>query len=122
MNDKCLLDEFQQKVIEKLSNEVVSIIIKQVESAINNSESLQTEKKTEKFDPNTLQPFDKVLVRDEPKDCWVPTFFWCFMPDEASPAICFNLCWQQCIPYNDDTKHLIGTKEDCPEYYKWWER
>lgn len=75
-----------------------------------------------KFDVNALQPFDKVLVRDEPRDCWVPTFFWCFMPDEASPAICFNLCWQQCIPYNEKTKNLLGTKEDCPEYYKWWEK
>ena len=26
----------------------------------------------------------------------------------------------ECIPYNDKTKHLIGTREDCPEYYKWW--
>ena len=77
--------------------------------------------KVEKFDVNALQPFDKVLVRDEPRDCWIPTFFWCFMPDEASPAICFNLCWQQCIPYNEETKNLLGTKEDCPEYYKWWE-
>ena len=29
--------------------------------------------------------------------------------------------WRRCIPYNDDTKHLIGSADDCPEYYKWWE-
>ena len=29
--------------------------------------------------------------------------------------------YYQCIPYNEETKHLIGTTEDCPEYYKWWE-
>lgn len=23
--------------------------------------------------------------------------------------------------YNEETKHLVGTREDCPEYYKWWE-
>ena len=27
----------------------------------------------------------------------------------------------KCIPYNEETKHLLGTKEYCPEYYKWWE-
>lgn len=23
-----------------------------------------------------------------------------------------------CIPYNDETKHLVGTAEEEPEYYK----
>ena len=26
-----------------------------------------------------------------------------------------------CIPYNDDTKHLVGTEEEAPEYYRYWE-
>lgn len=26
----------------------------------------------------------------------------------------------QCIPYNDETKHLIGTTDDAPEKYKTW--
>ena len=25
------------------------------------------------------------------------------------------------IPYNDETKHLVNTTNDCAEYYKWWE-
>ena len=29
--------------------------------------------------------------------------------------------YTMCIPYNDDTKHLIGTKNEAPEYYKYWE-
>lgn len=29
--------------------------------------------------------------------------------------------YEQVIPYNDDTKSLIGTADDCAEYYKWWE-
>ncbi len=40
-----------------------------------------------------------------------------------------NLCeilkdclkWKQQIPYNSDTAHLVGTNDDAPEYYKWWE-
>ena len=30
-------------------------------------------------------------------------------------------CYGQCIPYNDDTKHLVGTNEEAPEYYRHWE-
>ena len=29
--------------------------------------------------------------------------------------------WRQYVPYNEETEHLIGTREDCPDYYKWWE-
>ena len=25
------------------------------------------------------------------------------------------------IPYNDDTKHLISTTDEAPEFYKYWE-
>ena len=122
MNEKCLLDEFQQKVVEKLSNEVVSIVIKQVESAINNVEKLRAESKTEKFDPKTLQPFDKVLVRDFLSDKWLGDFFEKILENDIHYNVtCITCRWAQCIPYNEETKHLFGTREDCPEYYKWWE-
>lgn len=26
-----------------------------------------------------------------------------------------------CIPYNDDTKHLVGTTDEAPEFYRYWE-
>ena len=26
-----------------------------------------------------------------------------------------------CIPYNNDTKHLVGKAEEAPEYYRYWE-
>lgn len=120
MNEKCLLDEFQQKVVEKLSNEVVSIIIEQVESAINNAERLRAEPKTEKFDPKTLQPFDKVLVRVDGNDCWIAAHF-SHIDDCVHKAVCDSFYYIRCIPYNKETKHLLGTTEDCPEYYKWWE-
>lgn len=25
------------------------------------------------------------------------------------------------IPYNEDTKHLVGTTEEAPEFYRYWE-
>ena len=74
--------------------------------------------KVEKFDPNTLQPFDKILVRNEGR-MWYIDFFVCF--DEQKCVNCISDRWDHCIPYNEDTKHLLCTKDDCPDYYKWWE-
>lgn len=75
--------------------------------------------KVEKFDPKTLQPFDKVLVRDSPLSKWRPDFFG-FLVQSENYIICSGSFWYQCIPYNEETKHLLGTTDNCPEYYKWW--
>lgn len=76
--------------------------------------------KTEKFDVNTLQPFDKVLSRYGTESIWMCTFF-SHIIDKVNPRVdCNGVTVNVCIPYNDDTKHLAGTRDDCPEYYKWW--
>lgn len=75
--------------------------------------------KKEKFDPKTFQPFDKILVRNEDR-MWYIDFFVCF--DEQKCVNCISDRWDYCIPYNEDTKRLLCTKDDCPEYYKWWEK
>ena len=76
--------------------------------------------KVERFDPKTLQPFDKVLVRDD--DCyWTADLFSHIDEGINGGTCCSCFRWKQCIPYNEETKHLVGTKEDCPEFYKWWE-
>ena len=82
--------------------------------------------KIDKFDVNTLQPFDKVLVRVDNKSIWEPDFFGYKGEDYDTCVMCISdrilvESWEQCIPYNEETKHLVGTREDCPEYYKWWE-
>ena len=77
-------------------------------------------KKKERLDPNTLKPFDKVLVRFDENRVWLPDFFG--YKDGIGYMCTINGCTKRkCIPYNEETKHLVGTKEDCPEYYKWWE-
>ena len=78
--------------------------------------------KAKKFDPKTFQPFDKVLAKDYAKDVWTA----CLYSHHATELddgwfVCDNTYWRFIIPYNDETKHLVGTKDDCPEYYKWWE-
>lgn len=75
--------------------------------------------KIEKFDPKTLHPFDKVLVRDE--DCYWTADLFSHIDDSIGRVCCSWYSWKQCIPYNDETKNLVGTTDDCPEYYKWWE-
>lgn len=74
--------------------------------------------KIEKFDVNTLQPFDKVLSRNPYNKLWSPNLFGYLLTDEVR---CINGNWYCIIPYNEETKHLLGTTDDCPEYYKWWE-
>lgn len=74
--------------------------------------------KKEKFDPKTLKSFDRVLVRDRDIEHWMCNLFSHIINDEY---LCIGSCFIYCIPYNDDTKHLIGTKEEAPEYYRYWE-
>ena len=79
-------------------------------------------KRKGKFDPNTLKPFDKVLVRDYCDDEWLAEIFTRHFKDSEYPYvdICLN-SYKCCIPYNDDTQHLVGTKDEAPEYYRYWE-
>ena len=75
--------------------------------------------KVEKFDVNTLQPFDRVLVRFSNNLNWQIGLFGY----KYENLIYSNgTVYYQCVPYNDETKHLLGTTEDCPDYYKWWEK
>lgn len=75
-----------------------------------------------KFDVETFHPFDKVLARDYLNDNWMADFFEKIEENDIYYNVtCVTCKWVQCIPYNEETKHLLGTREDCPNYYKWWE-
>ena len=74
-----------------------------------------------KFNPNTLQPFDKVLARNDMED-WSCMFFSHIIKDEETYQYACGYNWfTQCVPYNDDTKHLLGTNKEAPEFYRYWE-
>ena len=74
--------------------------------------------KIERFDPNTLQPFDRVLVRYGSNLNWQTGLF----SYRYGKCIYSNgTVYYQCVPYNDETKNLLGTINRCPDYYKWWE-
>ena len=79
--------------------------------------------KKPKFDPKTLNPFDKVLVRDTYEALWRCTFY---SHERGGYDSEYKYCttssvYEYCIPYNEETKHLVGTKDEAPEYYRYWE-
>ena len=78
--------------------------------------------KTEKFDPKTLKPFDEVVVRNIESNTWRIEYF-SHINERRKPYqfYCSGDNFAYCIPYNDETKHLVGTTEEAPEYYRYWE-
>lgn len=76
----------------------------------------------ERFDPKTLKPFDKVLVRDDCESEWQCDLFSHINYElEVFPYKCTGCSYRYCIPYNEETKHLIGTTEEAPEFYRYWD-
>lgn len=77
--------------------------------------------KKPRFVPKTLCPFDKVLRRDSCIEDWECDFF-SHIDDGGGnyPYITTSKANKFCIPYNDDTKHLVGTADEAPEYYRYW--
>ena len=77
--------------------------------------------KKEKFDPKTLNAFDRVLVRNYKTTKWRCEHFSHFDGGNYNPCIASCCSYTFCVPYNDETKHLVGTTDEAPEFYKYWE-
>ena len=75
--------------------------------------------KEERFDPKTLKPFDKIIARVE-GGIWFCELL-SFIEEGRNLIKGFVSYYNYCIPYNDDTKHLVGTTKEAPEYYRYWE-
>ena len=59
-----------------------------------------------------FKPFDKVLVKDNDNK-WCVDFFSHFDSEEKyKPFNCVGGMAGECIPYNEQTKHLLGTTDD----------
>lgn len=75
-----------------------------------------------KYNPETLQvepvkptcpfkTFDKVLVRDCKEHDWYANCFSHYRGDDKDfPYACLGNNFRYCIPYNEHTAHLLGTK------------
>ena len=69
------------------------------------------------YDIANLKPFDKVLVRQNDSSTWGMSFFGRY---SGMFMCCSNVWFERCIPFNDDTKHLLGTTDMCDEQYINW--
>lgn len=58
-----------------------------------------------------FKPFDKVLVRDCNQK-WKAGFFSHYSEGLNYPFICVGGGYGQCIPYNEETAHLLGTTDE----------
>lgn len=76
--------------------------------------------KKERFDPKTLKAFDKVIARIDKQGIWCCELF-SFIEENTDFIKGCGAYYKYCIPYNDETKYLLGTKEEAPEFYKYWE-
>ena len=75
-----------------------------------------------KYDFSNLNGFDKVLVRNSNDGKWSVSFFSYTMWTNNYPFICLNGgCFRQCVPYNEETKGLLGTNNECPKMYIVWD-
>lgn len=78
--------------------------------------------KKERFDPKTLSPFDRVLARNYHIHKWTCDLFSDIINGNEYVYHCTGSYYKYCIPYNDDTKHLVGTTDEAPEFYRYWEK
>lgn len=60
-----------------------------------------------------FKPFDKVLVRDDKEHDWNADLFSHI--NKIGNFVCLGSSWLYCIPYNDQTKHLLGTTDNWEE-------
>ena len=76
----------------------------------------------DKFDINILVPFEsKVLIRDNVKEKWHPGI-WGYYDNDTDltyPYKLIGVIARYCIPY-EGNEYLLGTTDDCDEYFKTW--
>lgn len=76
-----------------------------------NPDTKQIEDLPKKYE---FKPFQKVLAKFD-EDCeWMPDFFYYYdKSDSEMPYVCIaNGRAIECIPYNEETKHLLGTTDE----------
>lgn len=59
-----------------------------------------------------FKPFDKVLGRNEKDDVWEAELFSHYREESQYPFRCIGFSRKYCIPYNEETAHLLGTTDD----------
>lgn len=70
------------------------------------------DKEQHKLVKQEFKPFDKVLARDNSDKKWTINIFSHYdQEDDIFPYVCVGNRYCQCIPYNEQTAYLVGTKK-----------
>lgn len=108
-------------LITKVSDEFYYSNTESSVGVLSISEQDEYELVSDKFDITTLKPFDKVLVRGCDVYHWSCDLFSFYHADaEVDKFGTISGYWKQCVPYAGN-EHLLGTTDECDEFYKTWE-
>lgn len=119
--DYILINDRQYKVISDSDKEIFRVRrLRSAEMVIDDEYIGKNDKitKESKFRPSELKPFDRVIARNEKDDLWTASFFSHMCGNLYGLVHPFEEVQKYCIPYNQDTSHLVGTKQDEPDFYK----
>lgn len=122
VGDRVLRDDYVVEITEFDDEEEVYVYESKVGGigCILFSEQDNWELVPRKFDINTLKPFDKVLVMYCNATDWKADFFSHYDEEmQNSPFCCIGAWYEKCIPY-EGNEHLLGTDDECDDYYKNW--
>jgi hypothetical protein len=61
------------------------------------------------MEKHQLKPFERVLVRDNDTQSWKCDIFSHYIKNDTFSYICVGNAYVYCIPYNENTAHLVGT-------------
>ena len=114
LSDNCLLfrdDSFDESENCKIRHATDSEKQQLFDSLAKEGKTWDAEKKQIVDLPkqHEFKPFDKVLVRDTNKEAWTINFFSHYSEDWGYE--CLDASYQQCLPYNDQTAHLLDTTD-----------
>ena len=122
-NNICTTHNKDIKLIRKATEKEKLLLFEMIEK---NGRKWDADKKElvkiePKFNISTLRHFDKVLVRDYDKQMWKCDFYNSHVKELNTPFRTISSWYKQCIPYNEETKHLVDTNEMPPKKYIIWE-
>jgi hypothetical protein len=121
-NGICTTQTDNIKVLRKATEEEKRLFFEIIEK---NGRKWDADKKElvkieKKFDISSLQHFDKIIVRDCNEQKWKCDFYDSYASELNAPFRTTYSWYKQCIPYNDETKHLVSTTKMPPEKYINW--
>ena len=78
-------------------------------------------KKVERFDPNTLKPFDQILVRDTTLAwSWTPRIL-SYIDSDGVFVDTSGTEWEYAIPYKGNERLALCSDDPEDEFYRYWE-